>query len=155
MDATTMPSTLSLLERLSTDFPEFSFASGSSTAWEPNTRTIRYRQGCSNAELLHELGHALEGHSDYSHDITLLGLERDAWQRACALASQYEVIIDDEMIDTHLDTYRDWLHARSTCPACDASGIQVAAKLYECPSCSAKWSVNEARSCRLQRRQLK
>lgn len=124
-------------------------------AWEPLDRTIRYCEGCTDAELLHELGHALEGHSDYSRDIILLGLERDAWRRARAIARTYGIVIDDDTIDHHLDTYRDWLHARSTCPVCDASGIQTAAKLYECLACRAKWSVNEARSCGLQRHQLK
>lgn len=150
-----MPSTHGLISRLRIDYPQLRFASGSTMMWEPQTQTVYYRKGCTNAELLHELGHALLGHAEYARDIILLEHERDAWSQAVKLASQYGVTISEDTIGDHLDTYRDWLHTRSICPSCQANGIQVEANVYECPACQSRWCVNEARSCALRRRQIK
>lgn len=155
MDATTMQLTLSLVDRLTRDFREFQFTQGQTTMWEPSSRTIYYRSHQDDAELLHELGHALLGHTDYKHDIALLGYERDAWQEAERLAPAYQVKIDPQLIQDHLDTYRDWLHARSTCPTCQANGVQIKAHTYQCVACHSKWTVNEARTHALRRQKIK
>ena len=57
----------------------------------------------------------------------------------------------EDFIEEHLDTYRDWLHARSSCPDCTATGYQTDASTYACPACSHTWRVNEARICQLRR----
>ena len=150
-----MPSTPSLVSRLITDFPDLHFSVGSTTLWEPSTKTIRYHPQYEAAELLHELGHALLGHSDYRRDIVLLGYERDAWQEALRLSSQYDVVIDQATVQSHLDTYRDWLHTRSACPACQANGVQLSVSVYQCLSCHTKWKVNEARTAALRRQTIK
>lgn len=155
MDATTMLSTRSLVKRLAQDFPQFHFLASTRMMWEPGKQTIHYEQTCSPAELLHELGHATLGHSEYHRDITLLGHERDAWQEATRLGTQYDITIDPLVVTDHLDTYRDWLHARSVCPGCEANGLQTDTKTYACPACHTQWTVNEARSCALRRRQIK
>lgn len=150
-----MQSTRSLAKQLTQDFPEFHFVASDVTMWDPSTATIRYNPDDTVAELLHELGHGTLGHNDYRRDIALLGYERDAWQKAISVAADYEVEIDDEAVQDHLDTYRSWLHARSVCPTCQQNGVQIADSTYRCIDCHAEWSVNEARTCALRRRTIK
>ena len=81
-------------------------------------------------------------------------MERQAWDKAIDLADTYDAHIDDSIIETTLDSYRDWLHARSTCPTCSATGLQVKNRTYNCPVCHGQWRVNEARICALRRYNL-
>ncbi|HMQ96212.1 MAG TPA: hypothetical protein PKD19_03245 [Candidatus Saccharibacteria bacterium] len=101
--------------------------------------------------MLHELGHGLLNHQSYSRDIELLGYERDAWEEAKKIATNYTVELQQNDIEKHLDSYRDWLHSRSTCPACESSGLQTAKYRYTCLACKHIWRVNEARTCALRR----
>jgi len=78
-------------------------------------------------------------------------MERQAWDYTIKLAPKYNVAISDDMVQLTLDSYRDWLHARSTCPNCKATGVQTEKYTYVCPACSRKWQVNEARTCALRR----
>lgn len=153
MVATTMPSTLSLLNQLRNDYPQIHFTRGDHFRWSSETKTLFYTNSESNqASLLHELAHAILEHKNYSRDIELIRCERDAWHFAQhTLAVTYDVIVTDEMAQNNLDTYRDWLHARSTCPACSATGIQNTINTYSCPACRHTWKVNEARNCALRR----
>lgn len=146
-----MPSTRSLLTNLRRDFPAIHFAQGSPFRWSPERRTVYYADPHNGASLLHEVAHAQLGHTHYTRDIELLQMERDAWEHTAALAKRYAVFVDPEHIETMLDSYRDWLHARSTCPSCQATGIQTDTKQYHCLACQATWKVNEARSCALRR----
>ena len=147
-----MSSISPLLSKLTADFPSISFKTGDDCHWSSSLRTIFYTPDCDEAELLHELAHALLGHSSYNRDIELLMIEREAWEYAKVhLAPTYEQRILDNMIETALDTYRDWLHARSTCPNCDTTGIQTRSHEYTCPVCHSCWKVNEARTCALRR----
>ncbi len=152
-----MPSIVLLLNKLKKDFPAIQFKSGDDFLWSPSERTLYYGPldiKDSAALLLHELSHGLLGHNDYRHDITLVAMERSAWNRALELASEYGFTISEQMIEDHLDTYRDWLHARSTCPNCSANGHQVKQSTYHCLACGHKWRVNEARICALRRYDL-
>lgn len=82
-------------------------------------------------------------------------MERDAWQYAKdTLGQTYDQAILDDTVEDALDSYRDWLHARSTCPACQATGIQTKKEEYKCLACRTKWRVNEARICALRRYKL-
>ena len=125
--------------------------------WNANERTVMYAPDAPHAPafLLHELGHALLGHADYSDDIHLLAMERAAWDKALQLAPEYDVAITDELIEESLDTYRDWLHSRSLCPHCNATGVQTAPRHYQCLACHHAWRVNEARTCALRRYETK
>jgi hypothetical protein len=78
-------------------------------------------------------------------------MERDAWDKANEIAEIYHLEINDEIVQSTLDTYRDWLHERSNCPVCQASGIQIEKYAYRCIACNHKWRVNEARICALRR----
>lgn len=151
-----MPSTHSLIYRLASDYPDIIFVEGSSTTmWNPSSRAIHYSHTTTQAELLHEVGHALLGHGAYERDIDLLSYERDAWDEASRLSSTYGISIDSDIIQRDLDTYRDWLHARSCCPTCQTNGIQLRASIYKCLSCQSKWQVNDARTHNLRRNVLK
>jgi len=79
-------------------------------------------------------------------------MEREAWSYASRqLGPAYGVAIADNDAETALDTYRDWLHARSTCPSCQAIGVQTSKHHYSCVACHEKWRVNDARICALRR----
>lgn len=152
MDVIIMPSTVSLIQQLKADYPHLSFAKGSDFSWSPSNATVYYEQGSgSDAFLLHELSHGLLGHSEYDRDIKLIAMERAAWDKASELAAIYNQTIDEFLIEATLDSYRDWLHARSTCPNCKATGLQTKKQVYTCPACNHSWRVNEARVCALRR----
>lgn len=152
-----MPSTTTLLSRLKTDYPQFSFKLSDDFLWSSSDNTIYYNDKMANQSifLLHELSHALLCHTSYSSDIQLLIMERQAWDYTIGLASSYNITISDQIIQTTLDSYRNWLHLRSTCPNCKATGLQIKDLSYTCPACSHKWQANEARTCALRRYKLK
>jgi hypothetical protein len=151
-----MPSITSLATKLRKDFKQFTFVASDQFRWQPVDQTIFYDQSSSDQEaLLHELSHALLGHSYYARDIQLIDLERDAWSHASTVLSMpYNVAITDETVQSSLDTYRDWLHARSICPTCNAVGMQTKIREYKCIACGGLWRVNEARLCGLKRYRL-
>ena len=153
MDATTMPSTHSLLPKLQRDFPKVTFTAGNRFAWSPGANTVFYDASDldNTGILLHELAHGLLHHHQYSKDVELLTIEAAAWDKALEIAQPYSVEITNDMIQDNLDTYREWLHARSTCPQCEATGYQTGKDAYACIACSHTWRVNEARICGLKR----
>jgi DnaJ-class molecular chaperone len=148
-----MPSMHSLLSKLNKDFPEITFAWSERFAWSPDEQTVSYNELDDEGIelLLHELSHGLLGHHDYQRDIELLAMETAAWEKAAELAKNYEQKIDSDISEKHLDTYRDWMHARSTCPTCEATGYQTKKDTYSCVACGGSWRVNEARLCGLKR----
>lgn len=146
-----MPLTLSLLETLKHDFPHIDFYKGDIFRWSPSDKIVYYVNTKDAASLLHEVAHAALGHTRYHYDIELLRMEREAWDQAINLAKKYSVDISSEHIESILDTYRDWLHDRSLCPTCTATGIQIEANHYSCLACSDEWRANEARVCALRR----
>lgn len=150
MDVTTMPSMHSLLKELKQRYPQFAFVSSDTAHWSPESSTVFYSDDI--AELLHELGHALLEHQGYRRDIELLKMESDAWKYATInLAPIYRVDISEDTVQDALDSYRDWLHSRSTCPECHATGVQRSPEEYSCVVCQTHWRVNEAKSCELRR----
>ena len=150
-----MPSTYSILKKLKSDYPTIDFQPADDYLWSPSKQTVYYSEKYSNkdgyAYLLHELSHGLLKHCDYDRDVTLIAMERAAWDMAKDLSGKYNLTIDEDFIESNLDSYRDWLHARSTCPNCGATGMQTKKLAYSCPACSHKWRVNEARVCALRR----
>lgn len=152
MDAITMHTISSLVKKLRSDHPSVTFESSTMFAWSPDTKTVHYDPSGPPAKLLHEVGHATLDHVSYTQDIALLRMEREAWDVAAKkLSTQYDVSIPTDLIEEHLDSYREWLHARSTCPSCTANGLQIDTQLYQCSACQTTWHVNEARLCRLKR----
>lgn len=143
----------SLLHKVRLDYPEITFFADEQFMWSPETRMVHYSTDDPQASslLLHELSHGLLNHKTYTRDVELLAMEAAAWEKAKELAGAYQVDLSDETAQDNLDTYREWLHARSTCPACEATGYQTGTETYACPACTGTWKVNEARVCALRR----
>lgn len=153
-----MPSTHLTISKLKADFPHISFVPSDHFRWSVDTKTIYFNPDIANSEAfcLHELSHAILKHTTYNRDIDLLKLERDAWDYASTtLLPVYGGTIPEAIVQHSLDTYRDWLHARSSCPSCQATGVQTSKHIYKCLACTQSWTVNEARLCGLKRHILK
>jgi len=139
------------VKRLRQDFPTLLFVSGDVASWSANTGQVTYTDSTAPSALwtlLHELGHALLGHTSYESDSNLLLKEAAAWEEALALAKKYKQTIDTDHIQNCLDTYRDWVFKRSTCPDCGQHGVQPSQSLYSCLNCQNTWKVSSARFCR-------
>lgn len=141
-----------LLTRLTRDYPDLQFKPGTQFLWSPSQQVIYYSTDRTDESsiwsLLHELGHATLGHTDFKNDFSLLQMEADAWEQAVVIAKQYDHYIDEDHIQDCLDTYRDWLHQRSTCPTCGATSLQTDAHTYQCFNCQQTWHVAQNRHCR-------
>lgn len=142
-----------LIHKLKTDYPSFTFSESEDFSWSAHQQTVSYNPHLPHAPLLllHEVSHALLDHHEYRRDIELISMEVAAWEKAQKLASMYGIQPNEDVTQDHLDTYRDWLHSRSTCPDCKATGYQTASVQYQCPACTHRWKVNEARVCALRR----
>lgn len=146
-----------LLQKLKQDFPHINFVDSDSFYWSPRKQTVYYRDRTSNNKhttwaLLHEVGHALLEHRDYQSDFDLLQLEIAAWEKARKLAEAYAEPIHEDHVQDCLDTYRDWLYLRSTCPKCTSSSLQINTSQYCCLNCNEIWTVSRSRRCRTYRR---
>lgn len=147
-----------ILAKLQEQLPAVKFVGSPAFYWSPQTRTIHMSSSSLETEdgkwaLLHEAAHALLGHTGYQTDAGLLILEVEAWQKAERLSKEMGIIIQEEHIQDCLNTYRDWLYARSTCPVCMLNSLQVDETTYVCLNCSARWSVSQSRFCRPYRMQ--
>lgn len=139
------------VRKLRQEFPAFTFVQGEVACWSAGKQQIAYSSDRSDASLwtlLHELGHALLGHHSYESDMDLLHKEVAAWQTARQLGRKYSLSIDEDYMQNCLDSYRDWLHKRSTCPHCGSHGLQPSRSLYHCLNCQGIWKVNLDRFCR-------
>ena len=145
-----------LLKKLRQDYPSFSFKADTSNHWSPETKQVFYKKNQPQPirmwSLLHELAHALLTHTSYNSDFELIKLEVKAWEEAKSLGLAYDVVIDEEHVQDCLDTYRDWLHKRSTCPTCELRSAQKNEHTYECFNCGTSWQVSSARFARAYRR---
>lgn len=137
------------------DHQQFSFVPSDDFKWSPSTNTIHYQDSRPADQplwtLLHELAHALLGHNDYASDLELIKIERQAWDKAKEVALVYEIDIDTDYIEDCMDTYRDWLIKRATCPDCRSVTFQNQQELYECFNCGSSWSVPASAVCRVLR----
>lgn len=143
----------SLLSNLRADYPNINFVKGDSFFWSPKDMTITYSASSTQPEiadwsLLHELSHGILGHTTYQSDFELMELEVEAWNYASKLSKDYDIKIDPEHIQDCLDTYRDWLHRRSTCPKCNTVSTQKDSTTYNCFNCKTTWKVSGSRFCR-------
>jgi Zn finger protein HypA/HybF involved in hydrogenase expression len=148
----------SLLSTVKSTFPALNIETGDDFRWSPTEQTV-YTGPLRNERdlitLLHEIGHAQAGHNGYNKDVELLTLEREAWTIARDdIAPKFDIVVSEELIEEALDSYRDWLHARSRCPECEQNGIQQTLDVYTCLLCTTSWRVNDARRCGLKRYRL-
>lgn len=145
---------MNIIDQLRRDYPTYNYQPADDAHWSYQKKTIYYTDDA--VKTLHELGHALADHSHYHLDAELLTIERQAWQIAQKLAPHYSLTIDDETIESALDSYREWLHIRSKCPTCQLNGVQSAETLYyQCPNCLTIWQANTAKNNRLKRHIIK
>lgn len=143
----------SLLKHIAADYPDLEFIESAHFSWHAGRKHVSFKKVGATAKhnmwaLLHELGHALLGHAGYKHDIELLQLEVAAWEKGRELAEYYGLRIDEDYVQDCLDTYRDWLHLRATCPTCFARSLQTTEKRYRCFNCQTEWQVSRSRLCR-------
>lgn len=161
MDATTSLSSKAkaFVARLSVDYPDFQFNPGREENWSARTNTITFKPDQPEQELyyglLHELAHALLGHANYHGDFELIKLESQAWELAASIGKRYQIHINEEHVQNCLDTYRDWLHRRSTCPNCGMHVLQRDSSTYQCFNCQSIWQVSSGRFVRPYRKTIK
>lgn len=141
-----------VLESLKLTYPGISFEAGNTFLWSPKNSKVIYRESASDEvadwSLLHETGHALLEHHDFATDFDLLLMEVAAWDKAKKLASDMGLSIDEDHVQDCLDTYREWLYQRSTCPSCTSCSLQSDKRTYECFNCGTTWHVSASRMCR-------
>lgn len=139
-----------IIDYVSQHFPEVQIASADHSYWNPESRTIYISKTAEQPDysLMHELGHIMSQHTTYKSDVSLLRMEVEAWARARSLAAELGMTIDTEHIEDCMDSYRDWLHKRSTCPACTQTGVQSKHGAYSCLNCGKSWRVSMSRFCR-------
>ncbi len=153
-----MPNLHLLINSCKQQLKDIKFIDSGSFYWSPKTKSIHFNGTALETTigqwaLLHETAHASLSHQSYTTDMGLLELEVEAWQTAEELGRQLGIVIDADHIQECLNTYRDWLYARSTCPTCELNSLQVEETVYLCLNCSARWVVSQSRFCRPYRMQ--
>lgn len=146
-----------LIDQLIKNYPPLTFVVGGNFCWSPASHEISYiadaNDKASDWALVHEVTHALLGHTSFTSDFSLLKQEVEAWAKASELAASYALTISSDYIEDCLDSYRDWLYARSTCPRCTSASLQADDSLdYLCFNCGNRWTVSRERFCRPYRR---
>lgn len=143
-----------LVTQLSKDYPFLNLIEGDHFRWSPEDTAIVFSSDSPTAtwSLLHEVGHMVCGHKDYTSDIGLMVMEVDAWRQARELAKKYNINVDENHIEKCLDSYREWIYRRSSCPVCTQAGLEKQTGLYICINCRKQWKVTSARFCRVYRK---
>ena len=127
-----------LTEKLKKDYPDLRFKEGRKFAFRPpRTIVIGPEEPGTELLLLHEVGHAISGPRDFDVDVKRLKMEVEAWEKARDLANNYGVEFSEEVMETELDSYRDWLHQKSRCPACGLTRFETPDGQYHCPRCES------------------
>lgn len=150
-------SLLDLISELKNSYSSLKFNEADKFYWSAKTNEIFYdgkaRGETASWSLLHETGHALLSHKNYTHDYDLVLIEVEAWEKAKIIAKKFDIEIDADHIQDCLDTYRDWLDKRCTCPTCGNKSLQdTSTGNYRCFNCATVWSVNQDRFRRCYRR---
>lgn len=127
---------LEIVSRLQVDYPEFNFVDGKKFTFRPpKTIVSGPKEPHAGLLLLHELGHALSGHKSFDTNVDRLKKEVEAWGVARELADRYGVEFSEEVMQSELDTYRNWLHQKSRCPECGLTRFETPDGQYHCPRC--------------------
>lgn len=141
-----------IVEKLTEDHPELHFSPGPAFMWSPREKTVFYESVRLKTptglwSMLHEIGHATANHQEFKDDLDLLKIEVEAWSEARRIAEKHDITIDEDHIEDCLDSYRDWLKARSTCPDCRMVCLQQHEGMYQCFNCGCAWSVPHSPLC--------
>ncbi len=146
----------SVLAQLKEQYPHLLFKEGPLFAWSPKDKAVTYTYDYNDEThaiwaLIHEVAHASLGHAHYKNDIDLLRHEVAAWGAAKDIAHGLNIVIQEDHIQDCLDTYRDWIHKRATCPHCTVVGLQRDDGSYSCFNCQTTWKVPASPLCRVSR----
>lgn len=148
-----MQKSANILDNLATIIPDITLIKADIFSWKPSLNSITYidnelatDHGALN--LLHEAGHALKNHQTYAYDVELLRLEAEAWDIAKSICKDMSINFNTDIAQDNLDTYRDWLHQRSTCITCGFISLQTEPGIYRCFNCDSRWSVPHTPICR-------
>lgn len=125
---------MEFLEQIKADYPEVKFKQGRKYAFRPPL-TVFFAEPIQPLLLLHELGHLLSGHVSFRTEVGRLKMEVGAWEKARELCAKYGVAANEDLIQSELDTYRDWLHQKSRCPRCGLTRFQTPDGKFHCPRC--------------------
>lgn len=152
-DSTKEHGVAEIVQLLKRDFPHISFVSSDTFRWSYSTQSVHYNAHSKDPtwSLLHEVGHMVCDHQHYSSDVSLIRMELEAWESAKKLARTYGRMIDEDHIQDCMDSYRNWLHKRSSCPVCTQNGIETHNGDYRCFNCQHTWHVSSSRLCRVYR----
>lgn len=124
------------LQQIISDFPNLIFKRGPRFTFRPpNIIILGPKTDHYELLTLHEIGHALSKHRNYKTHLQLLKMETEAWQRAKPLAQKYNIKYDESLVESHLDTYRDYLYSQTTCPHCGNYCIESSTGKLFCPFC--------------------
>ena len=125
-----------LIKKIVQDYLEVMFRVGSRFTFRPPHSVILGSYEPHYVLLfLHELGHFLTQHYNFTTDIERLKIEREAWENAKKLCVKYSIPYDEEFAEAQLDSYRDWLHSKSKCKKCGLTRYQTKNGQYHCPHC--------------------
>ena len=133
------------------NFPDITFKAGKNFIWSPKRRVVFYdelrlKTSQGMMALLHEIGHAHLQHQTFELDIELLNMEVEAWIEARKLAENLKFRLNEDHIESCLETYRVWLYKRSKCPVCANTSLQETLTTYRCFICNSSWRVAQTRS---------
>lgn len=133
--------------------PDLLFVPNGYFAYDAALELINYDPSALNTNegklsLVHEIAHARLGHFHYGSDFELLLMEIDAWCLTRKLAKQYKLTLDKHFIDHCIETYDNWLSARSTCPSCQTFCLEDSPHQFHCFSCGTDWRVNQRKDRR-------
>ena len=127
---------LEFFDRVLNDHSELRVVIGRKFAFRtPKTVVVGPYEPSYRLLFLHEVGHAISPHQSYKTDMERLKIEMEAWDEARKLAGSYGVEVNEELIQSELDTYRNWLHQKSRCPRCGLTRFQTPDSQYHCPLC--------------------
>ena len=145
------------IDEIQSKFTSYSFVEGELFYWSAKSQSVYYNRAELETppglyRLLHELGHALCDHQTFQSGVALLSLEVEAWEKAKEIAADYNVTIPEDHIESCLDSYRDWLHKRSTCPKCETISVEYEPNYYRCFNCLHRWNVSGNQLLRCYRR---
>ena len=139
-----------LLDYLKQTYPDLHFSYGKRFKYRyPNLIMLENPKNSTTPpaffalQTLHELGHALCNHKDYTTDVQRLKIEREAWETAktayLALPKSLQNAFpwNEDYVEDSLDTYRAWLHQKSTCKNCGLTCYQTEDGTYHCPRCES------------------
>jgi hypothetical protein len=158
MAAITMALIHSLIDEIKAAYPRLVLRRGDNFYYNASAMSITYdpsdRFVCQL--LLHEIGHYIAADPTPNSGVELIACEQRAWFIATStLSPRFEVKIDKDFVEDCLDTYRHWLHQRSTCSYCNITALEFSSSHYTCVACGRSWLANSAKTCRLKKTSLK